>query len=165
MSFFFLKNVSTLVPKRTCLAVKCRSGMGGQSAFWSPQVPETNILGQVGQGYKYAIGMLNGGRIGIAAQVEPDAFPLNSVMLRSAQDNDAPPPRVLTRASGAFRCLASHKGALTTRFLTPDRGASSESASLTSRWSCEMDFISRRHHAGDSRSVGWCVWWICHGSR
>uniref|UniRef100_G3ND75 Short/branched chain specific acyl-CoA dehydrogenase, mitochondrial n=1 Tax=Gasterosteus aculeatus aculeatus TaxID=481459 RepID=G3ND75_GASAC len=32
-------------------------------------VPEKNILGQIGQGYKYAIGMLNGGRIGIAAQM------------------------------------------------------------------------------------------------
>ncbi|NWZ94146.1 ACDSB protein, partial [Nesospiza acunhae] len=33
------------------------------------KVPESSILGQVGQGYKYAIGMLNTGRIGIAAQV------------------------------------------------------------------------------------------------
>jgi short/branched chain acyl-CoA dehydrogenase len=33
------------------------------------QVPETNILGKFGQGYKYAIGMLNEGRIGIGAQV------------------------------------------------------------------------------------------------
>jgi short/branched chain acyl-CoA dehydrogenase len=33
------------------------------------KVPEKNILGQVGHGYKYAIGMLNEGRIGIAAQV------------------------------------------------------------------------------------------------
>lgn len=32
-------------------------------------MPENKILGQVGQGYKYAIGMLNTGRIGIAAQV------------------------------------------------------------------------------------------------
>ncbi|KAK1794153.1 hypothetical protein P4O66_011055 [Electrophorus voltai] len=32
-------------------------------------VHEKNILGKVGQGYKYAIGMLNGGRIGIAAQM------------------------------------------------------------------------------------------------
>ncbi|NXR08616.1 ACDSB protein, partial [Semnornis frantzii] len=32
-------------------------------------VPASNILGQVGQGYKYAIGMLNTGRIGIAAQM------------------------------------------------------------------------------------------------
>ncbi|XP_012410569.1 short/branched chain specific acyl-CoA dehydrogenase, mitochondrial [Trichechus manatus latirostris] len=32
-------------------------------------VPETNILGQVGHGYKYAIGSLNEGRIGIAAQM------------------------------------------------------------------------------------------------
>ncbi|XP_067996560.1 short/branched chain specific acyl-CoA dehydrogenase, mitochondrial isoform X4 [Melanerpes formicivorus] len=33
------------------------------------KVPASNILGQVGQGYKYAIGMLNTGRIGIAAQM------------------------------------------------------------------------------------------------
>lgn len=33
-------------------------------------MPEKNILGQVGHGYKYAIGMLNEGRIGIAAQVK-----------------------------------------------------------------------------------------------
>lgn len=33
------------------------------------QVPKSNILGQRGQGYKYAIGMLNEGRIGIGAQM------------------------------------------------------------------------------------------------
>ncbi|XP_034716634.1 short/branched chain specific acyl-CoA dehydrogenase, mitochondrial [Etheostoma cragini] len=37
--------------------------------FDNVKVPEKNILGQVGQGYKYAIGMLNEGRIGIAAQM------------------------------------------------------------------------------------------------
>ncbi|XP_053163264.1 short/branched chain specific acyl-CoA dehydrogenase, mitochondrial isoform X2 [Hemicordylus capensis] len=37
--------------------------------FENVKVPESNILGQVGQGYKYAIGMLNTGRIGIAAQM------------------------------------------------------------------------------------------------
>ncbi|KYO43864.1 short/branched chain specific acyl-CoA dehydrogenase, mitochondrial [Alligator mississippiensis] len=37
--------------------------------FENVKVPETNILGQLGQGYKYAIGMLNRGRIGIAAQM------------------------------------------------------------------------------------------------
>uniref|UniRef100_A0AAY5EAF4 Short/branched chain specific acyl-CoA dehydrogenase, mitochondrial n=1 Tax=Electrophorus electricus TaxID=8005 RepID=A0AAY5EAF4_ELEEL len=37
--------------------------------FDNVQVHEKNILGKVGQGYKYAIGMLNGGRIGIAAQM------------------------------------------------------------------------------------------------
>lgn len=42
-------------------------------------------------------------------------------------------PRALTRTSVAFRCLALHKGALTTQFLTPDRGDSLENASLTSR--------------------------------
>lgn len=33
------------------------------------QVPESSVLGKVGHGYKYAIGSLNEGRIGIAAQV------------------------------------------------------------------------------------------------
>uniref|UniRef100_A0A8C2URF5 Short/branched chain specific acyl-CoA dehydrogenase, mitochondrial n=1 Tax=Chinchilla lanigera TaxID=34839 RepID=A0A8C2URF5_CHILA len=37
--------------------------------FENVKVPETNILGQVGHGYKYAIGILNEGRIGIAAQM------------------------------------------------------------------------------------------------
>ncbi|XP_078500122.1 short/branched chain specific acyl-CoA dehydrogenase, mitochondrial [Lissotriton helveticus] len=37
--------------------------------FENMKVPEKNILGQLGQGYKYAIGMLNEGRIGIAAQM------------------------------------------------------------------------------------------------
>uniref|UniRef100_A0AC11DC59 Acyl-CoA dehydrogenase short/branched chain n=1 Tax=Ovis aries TaxID=9940 RepID=A0AC11DC59_SHEEP len=36
--------------------------------FENVKVPKTNILGQVGHGYKYAIGSLNEGRIGIAAQ-------------------------------------------------------------------------------------------------
>ncbi|KAG8429195.1 hypothetical protein GDO86_018088, partial [Hymenochirus boettgeri] len=36
--------------------------------FDNVKVPESNVLGQVGLGYKYAIGMLNEGRIGIAAQ-------------------------------------------------------------------------------------------------
>ncbi|KAM9462556.1 short/branched chain specific acyl-CoA dehydrogenase, mitochondrial [Clarias gariepinus] len=37
--------------------------------FDNVTVSEKNILGEVGQGYKYAIGMLNEGRIGIAAQM------------------------------------------------------------------------------------------------
>ncbi|XP_032738030.1 short/branched chain specific acyl-CoA dehydrogenase, mitochondrial [Lontra canadensis] len=37
--------------------------------FENVKVPEANILGQIGQGYKYAIGSLNEGRIGVAAQM------------------------------------------------------------------------------------------------
>ncbi|XP_035255351.1 short/branched chain specific acyl-CoA dehydrogenase, mitochondrial [Anguilla anguilla] len=37
--------------------------------FDNVKVPEKNILGKAGHGYKYAIGMLNEGRIGIAAQM------------------------------------------------------------------------------------------------
>ncbi len=33
------------------------------------KVPAKNLLGKEGAGYKYAISMLNEGRIGIAAQV------------------------------------------------------------------------------------------------
>lgn len=33
------------------------------------QVPEENILGEFGKGYKYAAGFLNEGRIGIGAQM------------------------------------------------------------------------------------------------
>ncbi|XP_022424229.1 short/branched chain specific acyl-CoA dehydrogenase, mitochondrial isoform X2 [Delphinapterus leucas] len=36
--------------------------------FENVKVPEANILGQIGRGYKYAIGGLNESRIGIAAQ-------------------------------------------------------------------------------------------------
>lgn len=37
--------------------------------FDNVEVPESNILGEFGHGYKYAIGMLNEGRIGIGAQM------------------------------------------------------------------------------------------------
>ena len=37
--------------------------------FEDVKVPASNILGEVGQGYKYAISMLNEGRIGIGAQM------------------------------------------------------------------------------------------------
>lgn len=37
--------------------------------FDNVRVPEENILGQYGWGYKYAAGFLNEGRIGIAAQM------------------------------------------------------------------------------------------------
>ena len=38
-------------------------------AFDDVEVPRGNLLGEEGQGYKYAIGLLNEGRIGIAAQM------------------------------------------------------------------------------------------------
>jgi short-chain 2-methylacyl-CoA dehydrogenase len=37
--------------------------------FDDVEVPHENLLGQEGHGYKYAIGLLNEGRIGIAAQM------------------------------------------------------------------------------------------------
>ena len=38
-------------------------------SFDNVEVPEENVLGKIGEGYKYAIGILNEGRIGIAAQM------------------------------------------------------------------------------------------------
>ncbi|XP_076409979.1 short/branched chain specific acyl-CoA dehydrogenase, mitochondrial isoform X2 [Peromyscus maniculatus bairdii] len=40
-----------------------------QLTFENVKVPESSVLGKVGHGYKYAIGSLNEGRIGIAAQM------------------------------------------------------------------------------------------------
>lgn len=37
--------------------------------FDDVEIPHENLLGEEGQGYKYAIGILNEGRIGIAAQM------------------------------------------------------------------------------------------------
>ena len=33
------------------------------------QVPRSSVVGEIGHGYKYAIGILNEGRIGIGAQM------------------------------------------------------------------------------------------------
>lgn len=37
--------------------------------FDDVRIPETSVLGEVGQGYKIAAGFLNEGRVGIAAQM------------------------------------------------------------------------------------------------
>lgn len=37
--------------------------------FDSVRVPSSSVLGEIGQGYRYAIEMLNEGRIGIGAQM------------------------------------------------------------------------------------------------
>ena len=37
--------------------------------FENVRVPESNILGEFGKGYKYAAGFLNEGRVGIGAQM------------------------------------------------------------------------------------------------
>lgn len=36
------------------------------------KIPKKNVLGELGQGYKYSIEVLNEGRIGIGAQVSND---------------------------------------------------------------------------------------------
>ncbi|RKO98094.1 hypothetical protein CXG81DRAFT_14779 [Caulochytrium protostelioides] len=46
-----------------------RSSSTCELAFDNIKVPEANVLGEIGKGYKYAIEILNEGRIGIAAQM------------------------------------------------------------------------------------------------
>eukprot|EP00035_Acanthoeca_spectabilis_P021874 m.440732 g.440732 ORF g.440732 m.440732 type:complete len:416 (-) comp18555_c0_seq1:904-2151(-) len=49
------------------LGIRCSSTCPVR--FTDVEVPAENILGELGQGYKYAIGILNEGRIGIGAQM------------------------------------------------------------------------------------------------
>ncbi|KAJ9087354.1 hypothetical protein DSO57_1034154 [Entomophthora muscae] len=53
--------------KEKKLGIRCSSTCG--LTFDGIMVPEENILGEYGKGYKYAIEILNEGRIGIAAQM------------------------------------------------------------------------------------------------
>jgi short/branched chain acyl-CoA dehydrogenase len=46
-----------------------RSASTCQVHFDNVKIPASNLLGEFGQGYKYAITKLNGGRIGVAAQM------------------------------------------------------------------------------------------------
>ena len=48
------------------------------------QIPAKNLLGELGQGYKYSIEVLNEGRIGIGAQVIEKRW---SLLYRVAQLN------------------------------------------------------------------------------
>lgn len=89
------------------------------------QVHEKNVLGKIGHGYKYAIGMLNGGRIGIAAQV-CSAF--MSVSLAVEKDE--------VNMCCDFRCSVWLKVVSITRLRTPDSVFNSASESLTSRYCC-----------------------------
>lgn len=58
----FLENVKVVVTCSASVLVLC-------SCVFYIQVPEENVIGEVGKGYKYAIEALNVGRIGIGAQV------------------------------------------------------------------------------------------------
>eukprot|EP00953_Heterococcus_sp_UTEX-ZZ885_P024576 13436-Heterococcus_DN1.PRE.4 len=54
-------------PKEDKLGIRASSTC--PVTFTACKVPATNVLGQVGKGYKYAIDILNEGRIGIGAQM------------------------------------------------------------------------------------------------
>ena len=59
-----------------------------------PQVPASCVLGEVGKGYKYAIEILNEGRIGIAAQASWASFlaefSFNPFTPKSDRSNNSP---------------------------------------------------------------------------
>jgi len=83
------------------------------------QVPADDVLGEVGKGYKYAIEILNEGRIGIGAQM---------IGLAQARGASRPRDRVLGRISAASR-----RGRLTRRCRTCTSASSSARRSLRSR--------------------------------
>ncbi|KAA8632245.1 hypothetical protein SMACR_04665 [Sordaria macrospora] len=62
--------------------------------FDDVEVPKENLLGKVGEGYKYAIGILNEGRIGIGAQMTGLALGAweNAVNTRSPSPTPRSPP-------------------------------------------------------------------------
>lgn len=57
----------TIAKKEKKLGIRASSTC--QVTFDDVEIPKENLLGEEGQGYKYAIGLLNEGRIGIAAQM------------------------------------------------------------------------------------------------
>ncbi|KAI8915412.1 hypothetical protein PhCBS80983_g02757 [Powellomyces hirtus] len=57
----------TIAKKEKKLGIKSSSTC--ELSFEDVEVPEENIVGEIGKGYKYAIEILNEGRIGIAAQM------------------------------------------------------------------------------------------------
>ncbi|KAJ1655671.1 hypothetical protein IWQ61_004620 [Dispira simplex] len=56
-----------IAKKETKLGIRASSTCA--LSFDGVEVPASNVLGKVGQGYKYAIDILNEGRVGIAAQM------------------------------------------------------------------------------------------------
>ncbi|KAI8588402.1 acyl-CoA dehydrogenase/oxidase [Geranomyces variabilis] len=57
----------TIAKKEKKLGIKCSSTC--ELNFEDIEVPAENIVGEIGKGYKYAIEILNEGRVGIAAQM------------------------------------------------------------------------------------------------
>lgn len=57
----------SIAKKEKKLGIKASSTC--QVTFEDVDVPKDHLLGEEGHGYKYAIGLLNEGRIGIAAQM------------------------------------------------------------------------------------------------
>ena len=72
----FLPNADGSIGMRNpvnCASIEHKMGIHGNATcvlnFDDVVIPKSNLLGEEGQGYKYAISVLNEGRIGIAAQM------------------------------------------------------------------------------------------------
>ena len=66
--FIVEKDMGVKVAKKE-IKLGIRASSTCSLSFDDVEVPEENVLGEVGKGYKYAIEILNEGRIGIAAQM------------------------------------------------------------------------------------------------
>ena len=65
--FIVEKDMGVKVSKKE-IKLGIRASSTCSLSFDDVKVPEENVLGEIGKGYKYAIEILNEGRIGIAAQ-------------------------------------------------------------------------------------------------
>ena len=52
-----------------CFGPRLQLRIAGTVNFDSVKIPHENLIGEEGKGYKYAIEILNEGRVGIAAQM------------------------------------------------------------------------------------------------
>lgn len=158
--------------------------------FDDVEIPAENLLGEEGHGYKYAIGLLNEGRIGIAAQMTGLAlgafenaagyvflcFPLTSLLGRqhTEQSTDTSPDTPGTTASNSASSSANSKACSTSSHRHGWRSAPRVRSSTTRRarrrqartLSWTPPWPNSTLHKSPARcrarqSSGWAAWALC----
>ncbi len=99
--------VATDTPGYEVVRVEKKMGLNAsdtaQLAFNDMAVPADSLLGEEGQGYRIALGNLEGGRIGIAAQAVGMARAAYEVALAYAQEREAFGKPIMEHQAVAFR--------------------------------------------------------------
>lgn len=100
-----------------------RASDTAQIAFEDLRVPRANLLGREGEGYRIALGNLEGGRIGIAAQAVGLARAAYEAALAYARDRHAFGKPILEHQAPAFRIADMATGIEAARALTLNAAA------------------------------------------